>query len=285
MKRAIVAGVLACAAGQACGQYCEDVDLVHDGALNVFDLLALLQMWTVQDLTADFTGDGIVSGLDLGYQIAHFNEHVDGCLPLPINDQTGYLEVVDVTDEVDPDPGYGAFDVYLRFYEPDSILLNVYDANVACDKGACFIGPPFGSYLTIGADPHFNPDPNYDMEAFEGGMSLGENAGWWALPIDNPPRGLAGNDPKFRVQIARFIIADGAHVDGKISFLTHRQKFGDLAWMCLDLQAPVNDCFADFNYDGELNILDFVAYQNAFVAGDYDADCDGCGSLNILDFV
>jgi hypothetical protein len=44
-------------------------------------------------------------------------------------------------------------------------------------------------------------------------------------------------------------------------------------------------CAADFNGDGVLNILDFVAFQNAFVAGDPDADCDGNGALNVLDFV
>jgi hypothetical protein len=44
-------------------------------------------------------------------------------------------------------------------------------------------------------------------------------------------------------------------------------------------------CAADFNGDGSLNILDFVAFQNAFVAGDPDADCDGNGALNVLDFV
>ena len=42
---------------------------------------------------------------------------------------------------------------------------------------------------------------------------------------------------------------------------------------------------ADFNGDGELNILDFVAFQNAFTSGDPAADCDGSGTLNILDFV
>ena len=44
-------------------------------------------------------------------------------------------------------------------------------------------------------------------------------------------------------------------------------------------------CYADFNADGETNILDFVAFQNAFVGGDQDADCDASGSLDILDFV
>jgi len=44
-------------------------------------------------------------------------------------------------------------------------------------------------------------------------------------------------------------------------------------------------CYADFNGDGVLNILDFVAYQGAFTGNDPSADCDGNGVLNILDFV
>ena len=44
-------------------------------------------------------------------------------------------------------------------------------------------------------------------------------------------------------------------------------------------------CIADFNGDGALDILDFVAFQNAFVGGEPSADCDESGTLNILDFV
>lgn len=44
-------------------------------------------------------------------------------------------------------------------------------------------------------------------------------------------------------------------------------------------------CEADFNDDGALDILDFVALQIAFVAGDPSADINGDGELNVLDFV
>jgi hypothetical protein len=44
-------------------------------------------------------------------------------------------------------------------------------------------------------------------------------------------------------------------------------------------------CPGDFNGDGALNILDFVAFQGAFTSGDPSADCDGSGALDILDFV
>ena len=44
-------------------------------------------------------------------------------------------------------------------------------------------------------------------------------------------------------------------------------------------------CPADFNADGQLNILDFLAFQNAFVQQDPKADCDVNGAFNILDFL
>jgi uncharacterized membrane protein len=47
----------------------------------------------------------------------------------------------------------------------------------------------------------------------------------------------------------------------------------------------VPTCTADFNGDGALNILDFVALQGAFQNGDASADINGDGDLNILDFV
>ncbi|MFI4883351.1 MAG: hypothetical protein ACIAQU_12285 [Phycisphaerales bacterium JB064] len=46
-----------------------------------------------------------------------------------------------------------------------------------------------------------------------------------------------------------------------------------------------NPCYADFDRNGELDVFDFLAYQNAFGSGDYRADCDGCGSLNLFDFL
>lgn len=44
-------------------------------------------------------------------------------------------------------------------------------------------------------------------------------------------------------------------------------------------------CEADLNGDGQLNILDFVTFQTAFVAQDPLADCDQSGTFNVLDFI
>lgn len=44
-------------------------------------------------------------------------------------------------------------------------------------------------------------------------------------------------------------------------------------------------CRADFNGDGTVNTLDFIAYLNAFNAGDPSADVNGDGVVNTLDFL
>ena len=49
--------------------------------------------------------------------------------------------------------------------------------------------------------------------------------------------------------------------------------------------SPAGDCPGDFNQDGTKDILDFVAFQTAFVNADDDADCNQDGLHNILDFV
>ncbi|MEO1008670.1 MAG: GC-type dockerin domain-anchored protein [Planctomycetota bacterium] len=44
-------------------------------------------------------------------------------------------------------------------------------------------------------------------------------------------------------------------------------------------------CAADMDGDGSLSIFDFLAFQNAFDAGDPIADFDGDGSLTLFDFL
>ncbi|MEQ8843726.1 MAG: GC-type dockerin domain-anchored protein [Phycisphaerales bacterium] len=44
-------------------------------------------------------------------------------------------------------------------------------------------------------------------------------------------------------------------------------------------------CRADFDGDGELTLFDFLAFQNAFDAGDLAADFDGDGQLTLFDFL
>ncbi len=48
---------------------------------------------------------------------------------------------------------------------------------------------------------------------------------------------------------------------------------------------PGSDCYADFTADGVLDLFDFLAYVNAFNAGEDGADCDGDDELTLFDFL
>lgn len=52
-----------------------------------------------------------------------------------------------------------------------------------------------------------------------------------------------------------------------------------------DSDVRIFTCIADFDGDGQLTIFDFLAYQNAFAAGDPRADCDDDGELTLFDFL
>jgi hypothetical protein len=70
--------------------------------------------------------------------------------------------------------------------------------------------------------------------------------------------------------------------DGVILMRVYDNNVADFRSVLL---VPKGACAADFNGDGSLDILDFVAFQAAFVVGDDNADCDGNGALTVLDFV
>ncbi|NRA57176.1 MAG: hypothetical protein HRU13_03545 [Phycisphaerales bacterium] len=64
--------------------------------------------------------------------------------------------------------------------------------------------------------------------------------------------------------------------------------FGDefsLPRVLVDDLVLSSGCAADFDGDGELTLFDFLAFQNAFDAGDGAADFDGDGSLTLFDFL
>ena len=76
--------------------------------------------------------------------------------------------------------------------------------------------------------------------------------------------------------MVRFIASDngaGSIVEAAID------EFQIISLVCDD------QCAVDFNGDGSLDILDFVAFQGAFVDGDPEADFNGDGNHDILDFI
>ena len=75
----------------------------------------------------------------------------------------------------------------------------------------------------------------------------------------------------------------------QIRFIANDYGNGSIIEAAIDelsiIALQCTSCPADFDGDGSLTILDFVAFQSAFVAGDDAADFNGDGSLSILDFV
>jgi len=47
---------------------------------------------------------------------------------------------------------------------------------------------------------------------------------------------------------------------------------------------PGEECIADCNDDGALNVLDFTCFQGLFIAGEPGGDCNDDGEFNVLDF-
>ena len=59
----------------------------------------------------------------------------------------------------------------------------------------------------------------------------------------------------------------------------------DLLTAQLEWLPSGSTCRADFDGDGQLTLFDFLAFQNAFDAGDLAADFDGDGILTLFDFL
>lgn len=101
----------------------------------------------------------------------------------------------------------------------------------------------------------------------------GTNGGWIEATFD------VGSVVELTDSVMLRFVAEDDPTDGEGSLV--EAAIDDLAVTSFECEA----CAADFNGDGELSILDFVAFQTAFVNGDDAADFNGDGELSILDFV
>lgn len=61
-------------------------------------------------------------------------------------------------------------------------------------------------------------------------------------------------------------------------FSTTNTQAGDVSALLV-----IDDCKADFNDDGLVNVFDYISLMNAYAAGDLRADIDGNGLLNVFD--
>jgi hypothetical protein len=120
----------------------------------------------------------------------------------------------------------------------------------------------------------------------------------WVVDHDNIFDVRARTDGDSR-EDRSFNVGAGNHEHGQLSGLSHAGVY-DITLIGWDANgvyddsepvkirvntSPAKGCYADLNGDGNLNILDFVAFQQWFLVQDPATDCNGDGNFNILDFV
>jgi|GEM_PF-3076591 len=94
------------------------------------------------------------------------------------------------------------------------------------------------------------------------------------------------HDPAIEMQVLVEFVVEGNAESYTFDSLGSASSLS-FAEMAIDLfvQESLGECVADFDGDGELTLFDFLAYQNAFDAGDASADLDGDGELTLFDFL
>ena len=152
------------------------------------------------------------------------------------------------------------------------------------DEGMVGLGDFVGGFTSSGATA-VNADGSVivgysSSDGGRGAMVWTEDLGMvplWDLLLD------AGIDPAAGgwdyLLEASDVSNDGTVIVGEGS------RDGDRTSFYVELPDLGTRCFADFNADGALDVFDFLAFQNAFDAGDLAADCTEDGSLDIFDFL
>ncbi len=127
------------------------------------------------------------------------------------------------------------------------------------------LGQAYGN--SDGADCGVNIEPDGALS----GLAWGENIGWINF-------GTAPTLEQYN-QHARFEFAAGRF---------RGYAWGEnVGWINLDDDEHFvgQTCIADWNGDGTVNTLDFIAFLNDWAAKDLVADLNGDGTVNSLDFI
>jgi hypothetical protein len=174
--------------------------------------------------------------------------------------------------------GFGAYlGLFMRSADGAGTITTIVDNETEAPGGGTF-----GSFGEITIDPGL-----VIFEACVGSPFDCDRIGIYAIPIEHDEPG----------EIIEIITTDDTIDDQPIFALSMDVAGRDANQLAIDVRHTpsvaslyvVNidpaSCPADFNADGELNILDFIAFQEAFTAGDPSTDCNADGALNILDFI
>ncbi|GIW74890.1 MAG: hypothetical protein KatS3mg103_1412 [Phycisphaerales bacterium] len=135
-------------------------------------------------------------------------------------------------------------------------------------------------------------DGNVLVPAFSSQSASGRGPGVYELSPDGVILGVLpgteGNGPRAAWELGNGNImwtnGSGIHIIDTTAGISNLVWSGSGQFIALigDAGEP---CYADFDGSGSLDIFDFLAFQNAFDAGDLAADCDQDGSLTLFDFL
>ena len=132
---------------------------------------------------------------------------------------------------------------------------------------------------SLGQD--FNADCDKEDTFVVADLNYLPDAGLPGSVTPSPGQSLVGHDDWANITLA---ISDGGGAfSGPIP--SDEMTKDQLEYIEQNFPPPPRVCTADCNADGQLNILDFVCFQNLFSTGDAGADCNADGQLDILDFV
>jgi hypothetical protein len=128
-----------------------------------------------------------------------------------------------------------------------------------------FDGPQ--SFVRLWGGDDAGDEDQWELEAFDG---AGESLGVVRSPVWN-------GAPYASLEVrADGIVRFEARFVGQSQF---KIAFDDIEFV------PQGDCRADLNGDGALNTVDFIAFLNAWSAGELGADWNGDGAINTQDFL
>lgn len=169
-----------------------------------------------------------------------------------------------------------AFDFRFTFYETNMTGYEPLCGNPVLDEKI------YIDDMWVGSNAHetyagtFNGVPMYDY--------------WYVLK--RPFHAAAGVKYWLKIEGSQPVVPDWAIAmgtggdGGYFRFVAGAHMFqhvsGDIAVTMLGTMAQ---CYPDFTADGQLDLFDFLAYVNAFNAGDLQADCDNNGALDLFDFL
>ena len=190
------------------------------------------------------------------------------------------LQLINESDLSELDSvGIGGGGLYDDFFMP---FYGIVADGAPCYDPSLF-GEPIVSYADL--DPavltDLNLDCDTDDESFAGDLNFLDSSGLPGSVDPSPGQILLGHDDWSNLVYA-ISSAGGAFAgpapDDELTD-EQRQLIRDT------FPPPVAQCAADINGDGQLSILDFVAFQYAWQLQDPIADCNGDATFNILDFV